>query len=79
MQSRIEELFISLDTPREKEIRDIIKRGGGAKSSISDNQVLQSLIDKSGEDIPSLANKVVTDKFGELRASLLNELAEDIQ
>ncbi|KAG6852196.1 hypothetical protein H0H87_010607, partial [Tephrocybe sp. NHM501043] len=79
MQSRIEELFISLDTPREKEIRDIIKRGGGAKSSINDNQVLQSLIDKSGEDIPSLANKVVPDKFSELRTSLLNELAEDIQ
>ncbi|KAG6815782.1 hypothetical protein H0H87_011401 [Tephrocybe sp. NHM501043] len=77
MQSQMKQLLLRLDTPQEKEIRDMIGLGGGAMACITDNQMLRTLIDKSGEDISNLAGRLEID-LGDMRQSLLKELAEDV-
>ncbi|KAG6901189.1 hypothetical protein C0995_015587 [Termitomyces sp. Mi166 len=57
MRNELRELFIRLDTPREKEIRDTIDSCGGPKTCINDNKVLQILFDKSGEGIAVLGGR----------------------
>ncbi|KAF8069331.1 hypothetical protein FPV67DRAFT_1492030 [Lyophyllum atratum] len=77
LQSQMRALFLRLDTPREAEIRTIIQDNGGPKASIIDNNVLQALLDKSGEDISKFAGRL-EGNLQEMRQSLSNELAEDV-
>ncbi|KAG6872961.1 hypothetical protein C0995_004715 [Termitomyces sp. Mi166 len=77
MRNELRELFIRLDTPREKEIRDTIDSCGGPKACINDNKVLQILLDKSGEDIAVLGGRPDTN-MSLARQSLLKELAENV-
>ncbi|KAG6860011.1 hypothetical protein C0995_000574 [Termitomyces sp. Mi166 len=77
MRNELRKLFIRLDTPREKEIRDTIDSCGGPKTCINDNKVLQILLDKSGEGIAVLGGRPDTN-LSQTRQSLLKELAENV-
>ncbi|KAG6906642.1 hypothetical protein DXG01_012817 [Tephrocybe rancida] len=78
VQNQMRELLVRLDTPREKEIRDMIETRGGPKACIIDDQNLQALIDKSGEDISNLTGRLESG-LKKMRESLLNELAESFE
>ncbi|KAG6918398.1 hypothetical protein DXG01_014799 [Tephrocybe rancida] len=72
------EIFVLLDSPREKEIRDLIQSSGGAKASISNDKVLQTLVDKSGEKQVWVSGHG-NENPQKLKKSLLGELSEDIE
>ncbi|KAG6912091.1 hypothetical protein DXG01_000729, partial [Tephrocybe rancida] len=79
IQQQLRALFLLLDSPREKEIRDLIESSGGPKASINDPKVLQTLIDKSGEN----KNGINLSGRGDgglrrLRKSLMGEFSEDV-
>ncbi|KAG6809584.1 hypothetical protein H0H92_015668 [Tricholoma furcatifolium] len=80
IQSQMRELFLSLDTPREKEIRRIIDRGG-ATSCIGNDKDLQALIDRSPEDskLVDLKGRQSEIALGNLKKTLQKELAEDVE
>ncbi|KAG6853344.1 hypothetical protein C0991_005075 [Blastosporella zonata] len=79
IQAQMTKLFAHLDSPVEKEIRSILERGGGALSSIADNQVLQDLMEKSGEGASKSTSLFEKDKLVAMRQSLHKELTEDIE
>ncbi|KAG6852575.1 hypothetical protein C0991_010867 [Blastosporella zonata] len=75
IQHQMREILILLDSPREREIRDLIESSGGARASISDNRVLQTLVDKSDEDAAWISGHGLQ----KLRKSLFSELSEDVE
>ncbi|KAG6832110.1 hypothetical protein H0H87_002749 [Tephrocybe sp. NHM501043] len=86
MESKILDFLRRLDTPKEKEIRDIIKRGGGPMASITNDRVLRSLLAKSGEDVSIGASldaqtgvDAKNDVLEDLRQNLIDELAENTE
>ncbi|KAG6876866.1 hypothetical protein C0992_011497 [Termitomyces sp. T32_za158] len=69
-------LFKGLDTPREKNIRQIIESNHGARNSINDDQVLQRLLQISEEDT---SDQLGIEKLNATRKSLERELVEDVK
>ncbi|KAG6908279.1 hypothetical protein DXG01_005485 [Tephrocybe rancida] len=76
IQQQMQDIFLLLESPREKEIRNLIQSSGGARASIMDDKVLQTLVNKSQE------NTVISSRGGqslqETKEALLVELSEDI-
>ncbi|KAG6914921.1 hypothetical protein DXG01_014457 [Tephrocybe rancida] len=76
IQQQIQDIFLLLESPREKEIRNLIQSSGGARASIMDDKVLQTLVNKSEE------NTVISSRgrqsLQETKEALLAELSEDI-
>ncbi|KAG6915736.1 hypothetical protein DXG01_010066 [Tephrocybe rancida] len=86
MHQLMREVFVGLDSPREKEIRDLIQSAGSPQASITDNNILQTLIDKSGENTTRDTGENTTRPSGhgnqnlrKLRKSLLGEFSEDVE
>ncbi|KAG6828365.1 hypothetical protein H0H92_008207, partial [Tricholoma furcatifolium] len=78
IRSQMRELFLRQDTPREKEMRRIIERGG-AKPCIGNDKELKALVDMSPEDSEKADFKLRPEiALENLRKGLLKELAEDI-
>ncbi|KAG6914434.1 hypothetical protein DXG01_000385 [Tephrocybe rancida] len=77
IQQQMQDIFLLLESPREKEIRNLIQSSGGARASIMDNKVLQMLVNKSEEstvNVPSRGGQ----SLQETKEALLAELSEDI-
>ncbi|KAJ2926508.1 hypothetical protein H1R20_g10578, partial [Candolleomyces eurysporus] len=75
-------LFRKLDTPREKDINKFIESHGGARACITNDELLEELIIKSGElsvaRISGKDNGRKSNDLPQIRKRLFKELQEDI-
>jgi hypothetical protein len=76
-------LFRRLDTPRERDVVRFIERHGGAKACIADDERLEELVHRAGDN--ASASRISGRDTGrrsndmpELRKRLMKELSEDI-
>ncbi|KAG6908278.1 hypothetical protein DXG01_005484 [Tephrocybe rancida] len=77
IQQQMQDIFLLLQSPREKEIRNLIQSSGGARASIMDNKVLQMLVDKSEESTVNISSRGGYN-LQETKEALLAELSEDV-
>ncbi|KJA15492.1 hypothetical protein HYPSUDRAFT_149043, partial [Hypholoma sublateritium FD-334 SS-4] len=76
------ELFHKLDTPREKEVKTFIEENGGVKECLSDDELLEELISRSGESLSKISGRDASKRSNDLpgiRKKLFKELTEDIE
>ena len=77
-------IFRSLDTPRERDVQRFLRENGGVKACISQDELLEQLIVKSGESISGssrISGKETarrTNDLPSMRKKLFKELAEDL-
>ncbi|KAG6905577.1 hypothetical protein DXG01_001869 [Tephrocybe rancida] len=77
VQQQMRDLFLLLESPREKEICSLIQTCGGARASIMNNKVLQMLVDKSDENTVNISSRG-EHSLQETKEALLAELSEDV-
>ncbi|KAG6908276.1 hypothetical protein DXG01_005482 [Tephrocybe rancida] len=77
IQQQMQDIFLLLESPHEKEIRNLIQSSGGARASIMDNKVLQTLVDKSEEITVNISSRG-GQSLQETKEALLTELSEDV-
>ncbi|KAF9009703.1 hypothetical protein BDQ17DRAFT_1348671 [Cyathus striatus] len=78
MQSRLQEILVRLDTPREREVRSIIEDNRGATACIQNTQILNELVEKTGENSDGSSSVKEDVDITTIQESLFKELAEDI-
>lgn len=74
-------LFRKLDTPREKDVQKFIEDHGGAKACITNDELLEELVSKSGESLsrfPSRESGRRSNDLPDIKKRLMRELQEDI-
>ncbi|KAF5376289.1 hypothetical protein D9615_008531 [Tricholomella constricta] len=74
-------LFRKLDTPREKDMQKFIEKHGGAKACITNDELLEVLVTKSGESLSRLPGRESgrrSNDLPDIKKRLLKELQEDI-
>jgi len=77
-------IFRSLDSPRERDVQRFLRENGGVKACISQDELLEQLIIKSGESISGssqISGKETarrTNDLPSMRKKLFKELAEDL-
>lgn len=74
-------LFRKLDTPREREVQKFIDEHGGVKACLNNDELLETLVAKSGDSIPRISGRDTTRKLNDLptiRKRLFKELVEDV-
>ncbi|KAG6875208.1 hypothetical protein C0992_004760 [Termitomyces sp. T32_za158] len=77
IQEQFRSLFKQLDTPREKDIRQIID-SNGPRNSINNDQVLKRLLQVSGEDT-SDHRGIGIETLDATKKNLIRELVEDVE
>ncbi|KAG6907611.1 hypothetical protein DXG01_008188 [Tephrocybe rancida] len=77
IQQQMQDIFLLLESPREKEIRNLIQSSGGARTSIMNNKVLQTLVNKSEENMVNISSRG-GQSLQETKEALLAELSEDV-
>jgi hypothetical protein len=73
-------VFQRLDTPREKEVKNFIEENGGSAAVVDRNDLVEKLVEKSGESLANLADKTRGGKteVDSVREKLKKEMAEDL-
>jgi hypothetical protein len=74
-------LFRKLDTPREKDVLKFIDDHGGAKACISNDELLEELVVKSGESLSRFGGRESgrrSNDLPDIKKRLVKELQEDI-
>lgn len=74
-------LFRKLDTPREKDVLRFIEEHGGAKACITNEELLEELVAKSGESLSRFPGRDAgrrSNDLPDIKKRLLKELQEDI-
>lgn len=81
LQSTMAEILRKLDTPREKATKEFIEEQGGPKACLQDDQLVQKLIDLSGEGVSAITSRKTGDDAKDIEAArkqLARDFAEDL-
>lgn len=74
-------MFQKLNNPHENEVLEYIKMKGGVEAVMEHDDLVQGLVEKSGETLEKLADKSLTtkkSKVDSVREKLKKELSEDL-
>ncbi|KIK51740.1 hypothetical protein GYMLUDRAFT_181097, partial [Collybiopsis luxurians FD-317 M1] len=81
LQITMVEILRKLDTPREKEGKEFIEKQGGARACLQDDQLVQELIEISGEGIAAINARRTGDDEKDLEAArkkLMQDFSENL-